>query len=62
MRLFTREQALSRARTLIEGGDLPPHYADAQAELDRMRAARDAAEEAPESAPDTRAHAADLAS
>jgi len=66
MRLFIREQALSLARTLIEGGDLPPHYADAQAELDRMRAARDAAEEAPEhapeSAPDTRAHAADLAS
>jgi|GEM_PF-3867796 len=62
MRLFTREQALSRARTLIEGGDLPPHYADGQAQLDRMRADRDAAEEAPESALDTRAHAVGLAS
>lgn len=54
MRLFVREQALNLARTLMEGGDLPPHYAEAKGRLDDMRAVF----EADEAAADTRADTA----
>jgi len=39
MRLFLREQALKLARILMDGGELPAPYAEARAELERLRAA-----------------------
>lgn len=47
MRLFLREQALKLARILADGGELPAPYAEARAELERLRAMSEADPDAP---------------
>ena len=47
MRLFLREQALKLARILADGGELPAPYAEARAELERLRAMGEADPDAP---------------